>query len=205
MLDYEIKNLKEQYKTVTGVDEAGRGAWAGPVVVAAVTLPVDFQDKRINDSKKLTHKKRKELFEYIKKVAIDYKIVVVGQDYDSKYNPKQISKEGMKEAINNLEKLGGIVITDYEKIDLENINQINLVKGDGIAISVGAASILAKYFRDSLMEEYSFKHPEYKWDQNKGYGTKSHQEALLKFGVTELHRKHYKPIRQIIENKKIES
>lgn len=186
---FEYENKYKDLGLVAGIDEAGRGPLAGPVAVACVIMPLD-EDKiieGINDSKKLTEKKRNLLFEEIKKVAIDYSIVLVDEKTIDEINILNATKLGMKNALNGLKNKPYCVLVDAVKIDTD-IKQENIIHGDALSYNIAAASILAKVTRDKLMEEYAKKYPEYCFEKHKGYGTKLHIEMLKKYGKCDIHR-----------------
>ncbi|WP_369085725.1 ribonuclease HII [Metamycoplasma spumans] len=197
MLKYE-KEL-DNYKNliIAGTDEAGRGPSAGPLVVAACIMNKDYQNDQINDSKQLNEKTREKLFDEIIKNAIAYSIVEISADEVDRLNPKQASRIGMKQAIQNLKTKPTLVITDFEKIDID-IEQINLVKGDALSFNVACASILAKVVRDRRMLELDKIYPQYDFKNNKGYFTKNHAQALEKFGICQEHRKSYKNVKKYL-------
>lgn len=174
---------------IAGVDEVGRGAFAGPIVAAAVILPSNFEIRNINDSKKLTPSQREELCEYILSNAICVSIEEVSVDIINKLG---IGKANQIALINSLQKLkekfqfaliDGFIIKDLD-LDLQKA----IIKGDSISVSIAAASIVAKVYRDKLMEKLHLDFPDYNFFENKGYGTKYHQEALKKFGLSKIHR-----------------
>lgn len=186
---FEYENKYKDLGLVAGIDEAGRGPLAGPVCVACVIMPLD-DDKiieGINDSKKLTEKKRNLLFEEIKKVAIDYKIILIDEKTIDEINILNATKLGMKNALNGLKNKPYCVLIDAVKIDTD-IKQENIIHGDAISYNIAAASILAKVTRDRLMLDYAEKYPEYGFEKHKGYGTKLHIEMLKKYGKCEIHR-----------------
>ena len=186
MLDYE---KKYQGKLIAGIDEAGRGPLAGPVVCACVIMPLD-EDKIIegmNDSKKLSAKKRDVLYDKIIEKAISYKIVEVDHKTIDEINILQSTRKGMKEAVEGLNITPDIVLIDAVNIDT-CLPQESIIKGDTLSYNIAAASILAKVYRDRLMEKLDKKYPEYGFKKHKGYGTKSHIEALKKYGKSEIHR-----------------
>lgn len=192
MLDYELEYYKSGKKLIAGVDEAGRGPLAGPVCVAAVIMPFE-QDKiieEINDSKKLTEKKREQLFEKIKNTAISYNIVFVDEKTIDSINILNATKLGMKQAIENLRVKPELVLIDAVKIDT-CVPTESIIKGDAKSYNIAAASILAKVTRDKLMLELDKKYPEYNFKKHKGYGTKEHVENLKKFGKCEIHRNSF--------------
>lgn len=186
MLDYEKKH---RGKVIAGIDEAGRGPLAGPVVCACVIMPMD-SDKiidGINDSKKLTEKKREELFEKIINTALSYSIVEVDEKTIDEINILNATKLGMKKALERLKITPDIVLIDAVKIDTA-IPQENIIKGDALSYNIASASILAKVYRDRKMKELDKVYPNYSFAKHKGYGTKEHIEALKKYGKCEIHR-----------------
>lgn len=192
MLDYELEYYKSGKKLIAGVDEAGRGPLAGPVCVAAVIMPFE-QDKiiaEINDSKKLTEKKREQLFEKIKNTAISYNIVFVDEKTIDSINILNATKLGMKQAIEGLSVKPELVLIDAVKIDT-CVPTESIIKGDAKSYNIAAASILAKVTRDKLMVDLDKKYPEYNFKKHKGYGTKEHIENLKKFGKCEIHRNSF--------------
>ena len=184
---------------VAGVDEVGRGCLAGPVVAAAVILN-DFDNNEINDSKKIPKKKREELSSYIKQNSI-YSIGEASVEEIDKLNILNASLLAMKRAIKNLSSQPESILVDGNFKPINETNVFSIVKGDTKSISIAAASIVAKVYRDKLMAEFSKTHPEYKFENNSGYGTKEHQKALLKFGISPIHRRSFKPIHYILNNK----
>ena len=186
MLDYEKKH---RGKVIAGIDEAGRGPLAGPVVCACVIMPME-RDKiidGINDSKKLTEKKREELFEKIINTALSYSIVEVDEKTIDEINILNATKLGMKKALEGLKITPDIVLIDAVKIDTA-IPQENIIKGDALSYNIASASILAKVYRDRKMKELDKVYPNYSFAKHKGYGTKEHIEALKKYGKCEIHR-----------------
>lgn len=197
MLNKEREYYSKTVKLIAGVDEAGRGPLAGPVVAAAVIFPPSYQNEEINDSKKLTEKKREELYEEIKKNAISYGIAFVSAEEIDKINIYEATKVAMKEALRQLNGKYDLIITDAMKLDMDK-PVIALVKGDAKCLNVAAASILAKVTRDRYLKELDEKYPEYKFAKHKGYGTKDHLEALKTYGPIEgVHRKSFRPVREI--------
>ena len=186
MLDYEKKYVG---KIIAGIDEAGRGPLAGPVVCACAIMPMDEKDiiDGINDSKKLSEKKRELLYDQIIEKAIAYSIVEVDEKTIDSINILNATKLGMKKALESLSVKPDIVLIDAVKIDTE-IPQDNIIKGDALSYNIASASILAKVYRDRLMKKLSAKYPEYDFAKHKGYGTKAHIEALKKYGKCEIHR-----------------
>lgn len=173
---------------VCGIDEVGRGPLAGPVVAGAVILPKDCGILYINDSKKLTEKKREELYPVIMEQAIAVGIGMVGPGRIDEINILQATYEAMREAIQKLSVMPDILLNDAVTIPDVSIRQVPIVKGDAKSISIGAASIVAKVTRDRMMEEYDKIMPEYGFASNKGYGSKEHIQALKKYGASPIHR-----------------
>lgn len=181
----------EDYEYICGVDEVGRGPLAGPVVAAAVILPKNCAILYLNDSKKLSDKKRRILSEEIKEKAVSYGIGVVSEKIIDEINILQATYLAMQEAVKNLSVRPDILLNDAVIIPKIEIEQVKIVKGDSKSISIAAASIIAKVTRDDMMIELSKKYPEYGFERHKGYGTKAHYEALNKYGITEIHRLTY--------------
>jgi ribonuclease HII len=176
-------------KIIAGVDEAGRGCIAGPVVAAAVILPKDFQHPFLNDSKQLTEHQRNELRPIIEKKAIAFSIGVVDNLMIDKINILQATYVAMHQAIEKLKFQPSILIIDGNRFKpYPNFEHQCIVKGDAIYIEIASASILAKTYRDEIMLEYAKQFPEYNWQQNKGYPTLEHKKAVWKNGYTPLHR-----------------
>ena len=168
------------YGYVCGIDEVGRGPLAGPVVAGAVILPKDCRILYINDSKKLSAKKREELFDEIQKQAVAIGIGLVPHDRIDEINILQATYEAMRMAIANLKVKPGVLLNDAVTIPGVDIPQVPIIKGDAKSISIGAASIMAKVYRDRMMIEYDKMYPGYGFASNKGYGSKEHMEALQK-------------------------
>lgn len=180
---------------MAGTDEAGRGCLAGPLVVSAVILPLNYVNDEIKDSKKLTVKQRNKLTDEIMSIAISYTIEIISVAMVETLNPKQASIIGMQQAIDNLMVKPDIILTDAEKLRPSYHYQA-IIKGDSLSQSIAAASILAKVTRDNLMLKFDQDYPQYDFKNNKGYGTKKHLLALQEFGITSLHRKTYRPVRE---------
>ncbi len=189
----EIENslYKEGYKLIAGVDEAGRGPLAGPVCAAAVILPEDLVIEGINDSKKLTEKKREQLFDVIIDSATAYSIEFASPDVIDEINIKQATSLAMHNAVKNLDTSADFVIIDGNDKIPYDIPYRYIVKGDAKSQSIAAASILAKVSRDRLMVELDKEYPEYGFAKHKGYGTPAHCEAIRKYGVLPVHRKSF--------------
>ncbi|MBR1931863.1 MAG: ribonuclease HII [Lachnospiraceae bacterium] len=179
------------YSFICGIDEVGRGPLAGPVVAGAVILPKDCDILYINDSKKLSEKKREELYEVILEKAIACAVGYATPERIDEINILQATYEAMREAIGKLEPSPDILLNDAVTIPQVNIPQVPIIKGDAKSISIGAASIFAKVTRDRLMVEYDKVFPEYGFAGNKGYGSAAHIEALKKYGPTPIHRRSF--------------
>lgn len=189
-----IEKLKEfekkyaEYEYICGIDEVGRGPFAGPVVAGAVILPKDCDILYINDSKQLSEKKREELYDIIMEKAVATGIGMAGPQRIDEINILQATYEAMREAIGKLSVKPDLLLNDAVTIPMVDIKQIPIIKGDARSISIGAASIIAKVTRDRLMVEYDKIMPEYHFAANKGYGSAEHIEALKKYGPSPIHR-----------------
>ena len=177
-----------QYDFICGIDEVGRGPLAGPVVAGAVVLPKGSRILYINDSKKLSAKKREELFDIIKEEAVSVGIGMASPERIDEINILQATYEAMREAISKLDPQPDLLLNDAVTIPQVEIHQVPIIKGDAKSISIGAASIIAKVTRDRLMVEYDKVMPEYGFASNKGYGSAEHIAALQKYGPTPIHR-----------------
>ena len=186
MRAYEKKYQETEY--ICGIDEVGRGPLAGPVVTCAVILPKDCRIPYINDSKKLSEKKREELAQIIKQEAIEVNVTMESPEVIDQINILQATYEAMRMAISNLSVQPDLLLNDAVTIPEIEIMQIPIIKGDAKSVSIAAASILAKVTRDRLMVEYEKVFPGYDFASNKGYGTKAHIEGLKKLGPTPIHR-----------------
>ncbi|MCK5372616.1 MAG: ribonuclease HII [Cyclobacteriaceae bacterium] len=180
-------------KIEAGCDEVGRGCLAGPVVAAAVILPLDYKHKLLTDSKLLSKKKRELIRKDILNDAIEYAIAEISNEEVDKVNVLQASFLGMHRALDQLAQRPELILVDGNKfIPYSNIPHHCIVKGDGKYLSIAAASIIAKTYRDDLMEKLSFSYPEYGWERNVGYPTKEHRNAIDKYGITPYHRKSFR-------------
>lgn len=191
MKNFDRKYLIDGKKFLAGTDEAGRGPLAGPVVAAAVILPNDFYDERINDSKQLTEKLRDELFDIIIRNALTYSYTIISHKKIDEINILKASLLAMRTSVQKLKIHPDIVLVDGNKIFRFNSEVVPVVKGDTKSLSIASASIIAKVVRDRIMLKLSEKFPVYGWETNKGYPTKEHINALLKYGITPLHRKTF--------------
>ena len=188
---FENEGYQKGYAYIGGIDEAGRGPLAGPVVAAVVVFKPGTKIEGINDSKKLSEAKRDELFDIIKEQALDYGIGIVQKDEIDEYNILNATYMAMKKAINCLKKTPDYLLVDAAHVPDVNIDQKSIIKGDSKSISIAAASILAKVTRDSLMYEYDKMYPEYGFASHKGYGTDQHYKAIREYGITPIHRKSF--------------
>ena len=179
------------YSYICGIDEAGRGPLAGPVVAGAVILPKDCRILYINDSKKLSEKRRNELFDIIKEEAVTYGIGIIDAARIDEINILQATYEAMRSAINNLNPSPDILLNDAVTIPKVDIKQVPIIKGDAKSISIAAASVLAKVTRDRIMREYDEIYPQYGFASHKGYGTAKHIQAIKEYGICSIHRKSF--------------
>ena len=193
-MDYSFEEnaISKGFKTICGIDEAGRGPLAGPVYAAAVILPLGLEITGLNDSKKLSEKKREELFDVICEKAVDFSIGIADEKEIDEINILNATFLAMKRAVDGLK-----IKPDYALIDgnrypsIGGVTEETIVKGDGKSMSVAAASILAKVSRDRYMLEIAEKYPQYCFEKHKGYGTKLHYEMLEKYGISPVHRKSF--------------
>ena len=196
-LQYEEELASKGYKLIAGVDEVGRGPLAGPVVCASVIMPLDDIIVGVDDSKKLSKKKRELLYEQIINKAIAYSICQIEPNEIDEINILNATKKCMAKSINSLSIKPDIVLVDAVKLDV-SFETMSIIKGDYLSYSIGAASILAKVYRDKLMEEYSKIYADYGFERNSGYGTKEHIEKIKEIGPCPIHRKTF--IKNFTEN-----
>ena len=188
----ETKLYKTGFEYICGIDEAGRGPLAGPVVVASVVLPQDSMIEGVNDSKKVSENKREKIYEEIIKGAISYGIAIIDEKEIDEINILRATKKGVTECIRKLEVKPNIILIDaLEGIDNLQIPYKSIIKGDAKHYSIAAASILAKVTRDRIMRQYDLLYPEYGFIQNKGYGTAKHIQAIKEKGICEIHRRSF--------------
>lgn len=200
LLKYEKELYDKDIKLIAGVDEVGRGPLVGPVVACACILPVNYQLKGLNDSKKLSEKKREDLYPIIIKDAISYGIGIIDAKKIDEVNIYEASKLAMLEAISKLSVNPEHVLIDAMKLDLD-IPSTSIIHGDALSLSIAAASVIAKVTRDHMMIELDKKYPMYGFSEHKGYPTKKHLEALKKYGPLENYRFTYRPVHDLIVNK----
>ena len=196
MLDFENKYYSKEINFICGCDEAGRGCLCGPVVAAAVILPKDYSNELVNDSKQLTPKQREVLFLDIIKNALSYGVGYIDSVTIDQINIYEASRQAMIKAIKNLNHKSDLILTDAMSINSLNTKVIQIIKGDAKCKCIAAASIIAKVCRDHYMLAMALKYPQYNLDKNKGYGTKTHLDALEKYGpIPKFHRFTYAPIK----------
>ncbi len=194
---YEDELTKKGYKYIAGTDEAGRGPMAGPLVVAAVILPNGYRLDKLDDSKKLTSKTRDELYDIIMRDALEVKVEIISVEDVDKFNVYMASKKGMTDCVLKFKLPVDFVLTDCMKLDIE-IPFLDLVKGDSKSASIAAASIIAKVTRDRIMDKLDEEYPQYGFKKHKGYVTKYHLEMLEKYGVSDVHRKSFTPVKKYL-------
>ncbi len=189
-----LKEYERKYESlgyVCGIDEVGRGPLAGPVVAGAVILPKDSKILYLNDSKKLTAKKREELYDVIMEEAVSVGLGFVGPERIDEINILNATYEAMRDAVSKLSVVPDVLLNDAVTIPGLSMKQVPIIKGDAKSVSIAAASIVAKVTRDRLMVEYDAVYPEYNFKSNKGYGSADHIEALKKYGKTPIHRNSF--------------
>lgn len=191
MLEFEHELYEKGIEFVAGVDEAGRGPLCGSVVAAAVILPKNEKIAGVNDSKKLSEKKREELYEVIKEKAVAYSVGIVDEKTIDEINILEATRLAMKKAVEGLSHVPEFVLVDAEKNVPISVPYMAIVKGDARSESIAAASIIAKVTRDHMIEELDKKYPEYNFAKNKGYGTREHIQAIKEHGLCEIHRKTF--------------
>jgi ribonuclease HII len=190
-LEFEEACWGEGFEHIAGVDEAGRGPLAGPVVAAAVILPKGLSFEGVNDSKKLSAKQREVLFHAIHEHALSVGVGIVNHEVIDRINIYQASILAMRKAIENLSIAPSIVLADGNSFKHETWRYKNIIDGDAKSVTIAAASVIAKVTRDSLMREYHEQYPLYGFDRHKGYGTKFHVEALRQYGMCPIHRRSF--------------
>ena len=195
MREFENRIVREalgaDFTVIAGIDEAGRGPLAGPVAAGAVILPADHDILYLNDSKKLSAKKRDALFDQIRQEALAWSVGLVEPARIDEINILQATYEAMRLAVSRLSVRPGVLVNDAVTIPGVQIPQVPVIKGDAKCISIAAASILAKVTRDRIMEEMDGKYPEYGFKKHKGYGTREHMDAIRKYGPCPIHRRSF--------------
>ena len=195
---YEEDLYNQGYKYIAGCDEAGRGPMAGPLVAASVILPIGYKLEGLNDSKKLTPKKRDQLFDIILRDAIQVEYEVISVEDVDKLNPLEASRLAMTKSVLRMKNVD-YVLTDCMELNVD-LPVLSLIKGDAKSASIAAASIIAKVTRDRIMDQLDEQYPMYEFKKHKGYVTKKHLELLSLYGVSEVHRKSYAPVKKVLNN-----
>ena len=191
------------YENIAGCDEAGRGPLFGPVVAASVILPHDFVLEGLNDSKKLSEKKREKYYPIIMEKALAVSVSIVEADEIDKINIYEASRQGMLRATNSLKIKPDYIITDAMPLDgFTSVKHESIIKGDAKSITIAAASVIAKVTRDRIMYEIDKVHPKYEFKKHKGYPTKKHLELIEKYGIIDGYRRTYGPVKKYIEEHK---
>ena len=187
------KDLYEKgFQKIAGIDEAGRGPLAGPVVVAGVIMPQDSMIEGVNDSKKVSEKKREKLYDLILEQAIRYSVAIIGQDVIDEINILNATKQGVTKVVEGLEVKPNLILVDaLTHIDTKGIPYDSIVKGDAKCYNIAAASIIAKVTRDRIMRQWDEVYPQYGFEKHKGYGTAKHISAIKEYGICPLHRKSF--------------
>ena len=194
---HELKKIenelhKKEFKNICGIDEAGRGPLAGPVVIAGVIMPQDSMIEGINDSKKVSEKKREKLYDIILEEAISYSVAIVGQDVIDEINILNATKQGVTEVVDGLDVKPDLILVDaLEHINTRGIPYEPIIKGDAKCYNIAAASIIAKVTRDRIMREWDEIYPQYGFINHKGYGTAKHIAAIKEYGLCPIHRKSF--------------
>lgn len=202
LLKYEKKLYNKGIKLIAGTDEVGRGPLVGPVVAAAVILPCNYYLEGLNDSKKLTEKKREKFFDIIMQDAISVGIGIVGPEKIDEINILEASRLAMKIAIEDLDIKPEHVLSDAMKLHNIDIPYTDIIHGDALSLSIAAASVIAKVTRDRMMYDLDKEYPQYGFAKHKGYPTKAHLDALEKYGVLDNYRFTYKPVSDLINRRK---
>ena len=183
---------KKGFKNICGIDEAGRGPLAGPVVVAGVIMPEDSMIEGVNDSKKVSEKKREKLYDLILEEAISYSVAIIWQDVIDDINILNATKKGVTEVVDGLKIKPDLIIVDaLEHIDTRGIPYESIIKGDAKCYDIASASIIAKVTRDRIMRKYDEMYPQYGFINHKGYGTAKHIAAIKEYGLCPIHRKSF--------------
>ena len=199
LFEFESKAIHQGFKNIAGIDEAGRGPLAGPVVAAAVIFPSKVNIPGLNDSKKLSANKREELFPKIQEISVAFGLAVVDQKVIDKINILQAARLAMKQAVETLKITPGLLLIDgNQKID-STLNQWVIVKGDSRSLSIAAASVLAKVTRDRIMDSYHKLYPQYEFNRHKGYGTRLHRNLIQEHGPCPIHRSTFKGVSEYIK------
>ena len=201
MDSFELSAHKRGYRVIAGVDEAGRGPLAGPVVAAAVVLPPDFRLDGLRDSKQLTEKKRQRFYDIILNGALSWRLGVVEPSVIDRINIFQATRLAMKEAVQQLSPAADYLLIDGARAQRLNlpVTQETVIRGDSLSRCIACASVIAKVSRDRIMEIYHHQFPQYNFIANKGYGTREHLEAIRCHGPCKLHRRSFKGVRETLD------
>ena len=194
MLEFEVKHWSSGKEYIAGIDEAGRGPLAGPVVAAAVILPHDIELPDVNDSKKISEKKRERLYDEINDAALAVGVGVVHEEEIDEKNVLQATFKAMHQSVGKLSIQPDILLVDGNKADIRHYEQKSIIDGDQKSLSIAAASIIAKVTRDRMMRQYDIVFPQYGFAKHKGYGTKQHMEAIISRKASPIHRKSFNPV-----------
>ena len=197
-MEYEAKAARQGFRNISGVDEAGRGPLAGPVVAAAVIFSPNIDIVDLDDSKKLSPKKREELFLEIKERATTYGVAVIGHRIIDEINILQAARLAMKQAVDQLNPIPDLLLIDGNQKIESTLDQWAIVKGDSKSLSIAAASVLAKVTRDRIMDDYHKLYPQYEFNRHKGYGTKLHRALIQEYGPCPIHRSKFKGVSEYI-------
>ncbi len=194
MLEFEAKHWESGCKYIAGIDEAGRGPLAGPVVAAAVIFPYEIELPEVNDSKKISEKKREKLYDEIYDAALAVGVGIVHEDEIDEKNILQATFMAMRQSIGQLSIKPDILLIDGNEADIRHYKQESIINGDQKSLSIAAASIIAKVFRDRMMRQYDIVFPKYGFSKHKGYGTKQHMEAIRTRKASPIHRQSFNPV-----------
>lgn len=197
MTEIERSHWQRGQHFIAGIDEAGRGPLAGPVVAACVMMPKDDLIPGVDDSKKLSEKRREELFERITQTAINYNVCIVGEKEIDAVNILNATRKAFYGALQGLKRRPDCLYTDAMELDVD-VRCVSLIKGDAKMYTIAAASIVAKVTRDAIMKKYDGQYPAYGFAQHKGYGTKAHYEAIEAYGILDIHRRSF--LKKVLEN-----
>lgn len=190
--EQENELRKKGFKYICGIDEAGRGPLAGPVVVASVIMPADSMIEGVNDSKKISEKKREKIYDQILEEAISYGVAIIGQDEIDEINILNATKKGLTVSLQELSQRPDLILVDaLNGIDTMGIPYDSIIKGDAKCYSIAAASIIAKVTRDRIMREWDSIYPQYGFEKHKGYGTAAHIAAIKEYGLCPIHRRSF--------------
>tara|TARA_B100000315_G_scaffold47404_1_gene42229 strand:- start:590 stop:1186 length:597 start_codon:yes stop_codon:yes gene_type:complete len=196
MWHYENETRKQGHKIIAGIDEAGRGPLAGPVVAASVILPENCRVEGLNDSKKLSEKKRNLIFQIIRQKAVAIGIGITYENIIDQINILQAAKVAMEDSVSRLSCKPDFLLIDGNQKILSTIPQLTIIKGDALSASIAAASVIAKVTRDKMMIQYDDIYPQYGFRKHKGYGTQDHLKSISKFGPCKIHRKTFKSVKE---------